>query len=433
MNKVDSLVTRLVGALAAMVPATALAQAPAPAPAAPAPAPAAPPAVAPAAPPPAAAAPAPAPAPVAPPPVAVAPPPAALPPPPPADAPPPPPPPPPAEEKMPSIDVGAWLRAGIRFQGATDPKKINDQAMDAVYGELHLSGKITPKVSYTLNFNANGLAAKAGIMDAIIGLDPIDEFHFWAGQLLVPVDRSNFSGPFFMSPWNYPGVFSVGGAGGFVGPNEGPSGRNTGGVVWGDIGKGTFKYYAGMMNLSNRSERPLYSGRLAFAAIGKEPGYYGSSTYYGDQDILAFGVGAQYQKKGSVGATDPTTMVAPTDDFSDINADVLAEFKLGDSGVLTGEAAYYHLTGDYNLADNNFFVLASYLSPDVGIGKIQPMVRYQWAKKKGADDPMSVIDAFVTLVIKGYTWRATAGFQHTDLGNDVVGNAIQIGLQTIQF
>lgn len=433
MNKIDSLLTRLVSALAAAVPATALAQAPAEAPAATPAAP--PPAAAPAAPPEVVA---PAPSPAAPVPAAApdvapapAPPPLAA-----VEAPPPPPPPPPPpapEEKLPSIDVGAWLRAGIKFQGVQDPKKLNDQALDSVYGELHLSGKITPKVSYTLNFNANGLAATAGIMDAIIGLDPIDEFHFWAGQLLVPVDRSNFSGPFFMSPWNYPGVFAAGGAGGFIGPNEGPSGRNTGGVIWGDVGKGTFKYYASMMNLSNREEYPLYSGRVAFAAIGKEPGYYGSSTYYGDQDILAFGVGAQYQKNGSIGPKDPVTMLAPADDFSDINADVLAEFKLGESGVLTGEAAYYHLTGDYTLADNNFFVLASYLSPDVGIGKLQPMVRYQWAKKKGADDAMSVVDAFVTLVIKGYTWRATAGFQHTDLGNDVVGNAIQVGLQTIQF
>lgn len=338
---------------------------------------------------------------------------------------------------MPSIDVGAWLRAGVRFQSPNQGEKINDQSMDTLYGELHLSGKITPKVSYTLNFNANGLAATAGILDAIIGIDPVDEFHFWAGQLLVPSDRSNFSGPFFMSPWNYPGVYSVptptGTAGGFVGPAEGPSGRNAGGVVWGDFEKGMFKYYAGVFNLTNANQSPLYTGRLHFTAIGKEPGYYGSSTYYGEQDVLAFGVGAQYQRKGST-FTDPTGMLPDDqDDFAEINADVLAEFKLGDSGVITGEAAYYHFSGDYNPADNAFFVLASYLSPDLGIGKIQPLVRYQYAKKKGADDPWSTIDAFVTLVMKGYTWRATAGYQRTDLGNDVVGNAIQVGLQTIQF
>ena len=47
-------------------------------------------------------------------------------------------------------------------------------------------------------------------MDAIISFDPMDEFHVWAGHLLVPVDRANASGPFFMIPWNYPGFLTVG-------------------------------------------------------------------------------------------------------------------------------------------------------------------------------------------------------------------------------
>ena len=38
----------------------------------------------------------------------------------------------------------------------------------------------------------------------------MDEFHLWAGHLLVPVDRANASGPFFMIPWNYPGFLTVG-------------------------------------------------------------------------------------------------------------------------------------------------------------------------------------------------------------------------------
>ena len=327
--------------------------------------------------------------------------------------------------------MGAWLRAGMTFQGMTDPKKLNDQRLSA-YGELHLGGKVHKNVSYALNFNADGDHATAGILDALIGLDFVDEFHVWAGQMLVPVDRSNFSGPFFMSPWNYPGVFSVGSATVLALPNEGPYGRNVGSTVWGDIGKGTFKYYASMMNLGNGAQRPLYSGRLAYAAIGKEPGYYGSSTYYGEQDILAFGVGAQYQKKGSV-FTDPDTNEQLTDNYSDINADVLAEFKVGGDHVLTAEAAYYHFTGDYNPTDDMFFGLVSYLSPQVGVGKIQPMVRYQWAREKTSGTKMWVFDGFVSYVVKGAAMRGTLGFQHTDLDNGLVGNAVQIGLQTIQF
>jgi hypothetical protein len=345
---------------------------------------------------------------------------------------------PPKEEKLPPIDVGAWLRVGARIQGSTDPKKLNDQSIDTAYAELHLSGKVDPKVSWTLNFNANGLAGTAGIMDAIIGLDPIDEFHVWAGQLLVPSDRANFSGPFFMSPWNYPGVYSVGGNFAFVGPQgERRAGRDVGGVVWGDFGKGLFKYYAGVFNLDKGdvSGSPLFTARLNFAPIGKEPGFYHNGTYYGSQNILAIGVAAQSQKNGSVLPGDPnaTPPVAPNySNFSDFMADALAEFQVGDAGVISGEGAFYHFTGDYNPADNAFLLLASYLTPKVGVGKIQPMVRYQQAKKKG-QDAMSIIDADLGYVIHDAQLRAMVGFQHTKMSSSVEGNAIQIGLQTIFF
>lgn len=349
----------------------------------------------------------------------------------------------PKEDALPAIDVGAWLRVGLQFQGSSDPKKLNDQHFDTVYGELHVGGKVHKNVSYTLNFNASGKGGKPGIMDAIIGLDFMDEFHIWSGQLLTPVDRTNFSGPFFISPWTYPGIMGVGGTTVFVTPNgEDVYGRDVGSVIWGDIQKGTFKYYAAMTHLAAVNESPLFSGRLAFAAIGKEPGYYGSSTYYGDQDVLALGVGAQVQKDGSRFAGTPgsapgVTPVVPAvppaaANYSEVNADLLAEFKLGESGALTGEAAVYHYSGDYNPADNQFFIVASYLSPAVGPGKLQPLFRYQMAKKKDID-AMSQIDVQLAYAMKGASMRGLIGFSHTDLGKDVVGNAIQLGLQTIMF
>src|SRR5579863_1182685 len=140
---------------------------------------------------------------------------------------------------LPPIDVGAWLRVGGIFQGQ-DPKKINDWHMDNAYVELHAGGKITKTVGVTLNLNANmanygvsGQNDAVMIEDAIVSFDFVDEFHLWAGHLLVPVDRANASGPFFMIPWNYPGFFAAGN--GFIGaPAEGPSGRNNGAVIWGD-------------------------------------------------------------------------------------------------------------------------------------------------------------------------------------------------------
>jgi hypothetical protein len=40
-----------------------------------------------------------------------------------------------------------------------------------------------------------------------------------------------------------------------------------------------------------------------------------------------------------------------------------------------------------------------------------------------------MLDAFLTYVIYGYNLKLTGGYQRTDLGNSVVGNAIQVGFQ----
>ena len=141
--------------------------------------------------------------------------------------------------------------------------------------DVYLSVKYWMRIDDSMDvFAEHGIAGIIGLVfnglfgsDAIIGLDFMDEFHIWSGQLLTPVDRTNFSGPFFISPWTYPGVMSVGPTTVVVTPNgEDVAGRDVGSVFWGDIQKGTFKYYLGVTHLTPVTESPLYSGRLAFAA-----------------------------------------------------------------------------------------------------------------------------------------------------------------------
>ncbi len=331
-------------------------------------------------------------------------------------------------EKLPPIDVGAWVRVGARIQG-TDPKKLDDQSMDTIYGELHAGGKVHKNVSVTLNLNANGLAKSAGIMDAIIGFDFVDAFHIWVGQLLVPADRANGSGPFFMIPWNYPGFYSVGATTVAALPAEGPSGRNAGAVIWGDVMDGTFKYMAGAFNskstalapnnAADATATPLFSGRLNLALLAKEPGFWGNGSYFGEKDVLSIGVSGQAQK----------ALVGPN--YGEIGADALAEFKVG-GGWVTGEAVYYHFTADNAAFKDSLSILAAYATPTVGVGNIQPMVRYQMAKPD-TGDTISAVDVGLSYLIKGPALRAMATFQHVDLGNDVIGNSVQLGAQAIFF
>ena len=356
---------------------------------------------------------------------------------------------------LPPIDVGAWLRVGSIFQGQ-DSSKINDWHMDYAYVELHAGGKITKNVGVTLNLNANvtsgsassitgfnassmdgsppGSGNFAALEDAIISFDFMDEFHLWAGHLLVPVDRSNASGPFFMIPWNYPGFFS----GAFVGaPKEGPSGRNNGAVLWGDIAGGKFSYFAGAFDTAQIGISPLLSAKLRVALLDPEPGFWGNGSYFGDKDMLSFDLGAQVQDHGS------STTAGGDKTYADINVDGLLEKKLGGGSFVTAEAAYYHFNVNDGGVSDSMYALLAYASPTIGVGNIQPMVRFQWEKVKAntLSNPWN-IDAAVSYLIKGPALRVIATYSHTKLlavdattmvASNPSANSIQLGAQAIFF
>ena len=335
-------------------------------------------------------------------------------------------------KKLPPIGVAAWIRSDVTFQNHTDPEKLNDQKFTP-YGELHAGGKIHENVSVTLNLNAGGSGGGFGIEDAIIGFDLQDEFHVWVGQLLVPVDRANYGGPFFAIPWNYTGAT---GAVGFV-PKEGPYGRNAGASVWGDLMGGKFKYVLGAFDAGGTLEKVLYSGRLQFDFIGTEPGYFGNATYFGEKDIVALGVGGQYQKDGASGPA-PEGTPAPTDDYSEFNADLLAEFKMNGGGWVTGEGGVYARGGNYpGYGKTAFYITAAYATPKIGVGNIQPMVRFQLGKGDG-DAQTSSIDAALSYLIMGPALRLVANFQHVDTDDgsgapSAKANSLTLGAQAIFF
>jgi len=382
-----------------------------------------------------------------------APPPAPPPPPPVVVAPTPPPPPPTASEtmpatrpeKLPPISVGAWTRVGGMFNNPNNPSQLNDWQMNNAYVELHAGGKIHEKVGVTLNLNANavsyvtttpvGLNPLVAVMDAIISFDAIDEFHVWAGRLLVPVDRANASGPFFMIPWNYPGFLTVGPTTLVTAPLEGPYGRNNGAVIWGDIKGGRLTYLAGVFDNANVATSPLWSGRVRLALWDKEPGFWGNGSYFGEKNLVSIGLGGQYQKNGS------STMMGQKD-WAEVNLDILFEMKLGGGSFVTvEEAVYLNNVNDFGVSASGY-TLAAYATPTLGYGNLQPMVRHQWAKVKALDDLPWNIDAGLSYLIKGPALRLLATYSHTSLPAGVAtpgatgmitANSIQLGAQAIFF
>ena len=379
----------------------------------------------------------------------------------------------PAEEKKPDykITTGVGVRFGMQYAGYRNGKNMNQLGVDEVYAEPRFSGQVLGFIGWTANLAVSGITNSTAIgraggadtpppngapvifearaMDLIAQLDFMDEFHIWGGRMLTPSDRSNFSGPWFMSPWDYPGAYGVGGSGAhpggfrYIGPRGTEEiGREVGTTVWGDIGKGKFKYYAAILDLDDApTNTPLYSARLGYAILGNEPGFYGSSTYYGAQNIVAIGAAAQYQNRfAPVGSPHP-------DDVFEFNADLLAEFKVGDGGAVTAEGAYYHVDSGKSAGvmpfDDAGFVVLSYLTPLMGPGKLQPLVRMQAFIDKvdgGPDVKGRIYEGQLAYVLKDYFAKLNIGFQHTDLGkhnaglgvSKTYGNAIQFGFQIQQ-
>ncbi|WP_437526377.1 hypothetical protein WME79_40860 [Sorangium sp. So ce726] len=349
-------------------------------------------------------------------------------------------PPPPAEEELwkKPLSVAAWARVGGRLQNPGAREKMDRLLAD---GELHLllSGEINRFIgvqgAVVAQFGptptGGNIAGSATLRDAIAKIKFHDLLNVWIGRMIVPSDRSAFSGPWSMGPWNYPGLFEPYTPP--LGPRQGPFGRNDGVTAWGKVAGGLFKYYVGAYNLHDSSVSPLYTARLNLSLLDPEPAYYQKSTYLGEKSILALGVAGEVQRDGSVESLPPPAAGMPPgiprkDTYMEANADLLFEKNLDTAGTITLEGAFYKYFGDFERFDYSCFALASYLTPtNIGVGKLQPLVRLQQAKPKNAD-PYLLIDAQVGYVIEGYAARAALGYQRSDLSG-AKGNALFLGVQ----
>ena len=170
----------------------------------------------------------------------------------------------------------------------------------------------------------------------------MDEFHLWAGHLLVPVDRSNASGPFFMMPWNYPGFFTArrerqrrrapGGRAVRTQQRRRRLGRHRG---------GKFRYFAGAFDNGNARQQPAVLGQAApRAARIRSRASGATAATSATRTSLSIGLGAQYQKHGSATPTGDK-------DWAEINVDGSSRRSSAADRFVTGEGAYYH----YNVND----------------------------------------------------------------------------------
>jgi hypothetical protein len=353
----------------------------------------------------------------------------------------------PPPSSVPAIHVGARLRAAGRYYSVNGGPIAS--AVDSTYGELRANGQIYAHASFTLSLYAGGVTGPVGIEDAMIGFDFANPAHLWIGQMLVPVDRANLGGPFNSIPWNfYPGLLAYGATIRVVAlPHENSIGRDGGGVLWGDLAGKKSHYALGVFLPTPPNaqpvppQTPLLSARISVDILGQENGYLVKSSYFGEQDIVAIGVGGQFQKDGSVGVAPtgttgvPIGSVPPSDDYAELNSDALVEMRYGGGGFFTLDGAYYHYVGNNEPIQDEVSLLGAIATPELGIGNLQPYGRWQWfsPRANSVDVETFAVDAGLNYLIMGPALRIMLAYEHVDLGNHKLSDVGQLGAQAIFY
>jgi hypothetical protein len=325
-----------------------------------------------------------------------------------------------AQVTLPPVTVGAGMQTSYVH---TDPDIGNTSDRFLLNSaRLYVNGSVTEKIKFMFNTEYDGGTNHVGILDAVARLEFSPKFNVWAGRVLPPSDRANLYGPYYAHHW---ATFSDGIQNGhpFV-----SAGRDNGVVYWGDFSKvkvsgGAFDGFSATGNTDM-----IGAGRIQVDLWDAESGYYLNGTYYGDKDLLAFGVASQVQS-GNTATT----------------ADFLLEKKLGGGGVISieSEYAYYNELGGY---DSNYnrsqgaYGLAAYLFPNqIGIGQIEILGKYGEAKfsrgKTTIDTPYvwKTTEIDVNYVIKQFNARVMFFFKNnnytavkTDTWQGGVGLQIQM-------
>lgn len=347
------------------------------------------------------------------------------------------PPAPPVDQKPPVPNAEAaslhlFARINSVIQGK-NPKRLNDYRFDSILVVPGFKGQVKPWFSYT--FNAVGYAesfdnAQLKILDATAQFKIAAPLQVWAGRLVVPFDRFNLSGPYRNLIWSFPGFYAGRPR---IGGENSPFGRDSGVAVWGSVLDGAFKYYGMVHQLEHGERSPRFSGRLSASLLDKEPGYFVSSSYLGERDVVAIGIGAQYQNDGrllpNMDATLPPTVLG---DLWSATADLFVEKRLGQAGTATVEAAYYRYD-EHRALNSGYYGVVAYLLPwQLGVGRAQVGVRAQRALAQEdfpAEHDLSGLDVSASYLMNGFNLRLAADYSRQWLGAGLVTNAVSLGLQ----
>jgi hypothetical protein len=314
-----------------------------------------------------------------------------------------------------SLSYGVGIRVGGGYTDASSGTGLGVSTLDV---RPYIGAQIAPWMKFSGNLDLNnGDGGRIHVLDAVAQFEPTDLFNVWMGRFLPPTDRANLSGPYYQNAWNYPTTV-----------NGYPSvyaGRADGAAIWGQVNKGQFKYQAGVFTVNPTVPigQAIYAARLVYNFLDPEPGYYNASTYYGSKDVLALGGTIQYKK-----TADP----AGDKKLLGLNLDLLFEKKMIGADVLSLEGAYYNFDQGNTAGQQgwSYYALASWLfGAKLGPGRVQPMVRYQYAAAPVSGNSTKTIDGGINYILDGHNARVGLVVQNSlpPAGSSMTN--VQLGIQ----
>ena len=350
------------------------------------------------------------------------------------------------------LSIGAGIRSSFSAVEAGAPeagsKWSNDFALDNA--RIYLNGQLHENIKF--EFNTESIMNSTGndffVLDAIAKFEFNDMFNVWVGRQLVPSDRAELDGPFYQNTFEFNKTpFFPNDQGSYT---AGKYGRDDGINIWGALtADKKLTYVVGVFNGTvggpDQDDNLLYAGRVSynFLNVEKNPGYYTSSTYYGNAgDILTLAFAAQWEE-------DAVGTAGSAGDFFGYSVDLLGETTLGNGAVVTVEGQFkkFELTGGASaLASGGpmfegdaYTGTALYLMPGkVGMGQLQPYVRYT-ANEGETTANRDEYEAGLNYIIDGHNARISLMYQYGDIatkgrnyataaaGDDA--HAIKIGFQ----
>jgi hypothetical protein len=321
-----------------------------------------------------------------------------------------------------SITIGAGMRVVAKIAEDSAPNGDSSSNFDVENMRLYFGAKVTDQIKFTFNTDEIFGDGPVDVLDAIAQFEFDPMFNLWIGRMLTPADRIEMNGPFYALTWNqYTQPLYASDQGGAAGTY----GRDDGMTVWGTSGK--FQYavgaFDGIEGYGNQEDNVLFASRFAYNFLNMEanPAYYTSSTYHGGLGNI-FTVGLSFQSQdGGVGS------VTKSGDFSGYAVDVLSETVVSGGGVITLEAEYKDFESDYTPATgpvggncfclfdgDSYFVSAAYLFPAaVGVGKLQPYLRYVDNSPNDAKST-DLTEVGINYVISGHNARLNLNYNTGD-------------------